>query len=140
MNNPDCIFCGIISGRIPCTKIFENQSVLAFLDIHPAAEGHVLVVPKTHVERIDQADGQVLSEIGKVLPKLTGAVKKAIQADGYNVLCNNGPASGQAVGHLHFHIIPRKTGDNVMKPWKPIEYHSGRLQQIEQKINAELVL
>lgn len=139
-NHSDCIFCRIISGRIPCTKLFENEHLIAFLDIHPATEGHTLVVPKAHYTRIDQANARTIGEIGSVLPKLTAAVQKAADADGYNFLCNNGAAAGQVVEHLHFHIIPRKTGDGVMKAWKQITYPAGRIEQIAQQIQNNLVL
>ncbi|MCE5186672.1 MAG: HIT family protein [Planctomycetaceae bacterium] len=138
--NAECIFCKIVSGQIPCTKVFENEHLLAFLDIHPAAQGHTLVVSKRHYDRIDRSDPQTLAEIAKALPKLTAAVQKAAGADGYNVLCNNGPAAGQAVEHLHFHIIPRRAGDGVMKAWKPQTYPQAHLEQIAGKINAELAL
>lgn len=139
-SHSDCIFCRIISGQIPCTKLFENEHLIVFLDIHPAAEGHTLVVPKKHCTRIDQADAQTLVQIGSVLPKLTAAVQKAADADGYNFLCNNGAAAGQVVEHLHFHIIPRKTGDGVMKAWKPVTYPAGRLEQMAAQIQKNLAL
>jgi histidine triad (HIT) family protein len=97
-----------VAGEIPCSRVYENEHVLAFLDIGPISEGHVLVVPKQHTCSVDQTDPLALAEIAKVLPKVVAAVKNAMRADGYNVLCNNGAAAGQVVGHLHFHIIPRK--------------------------------
>lgn len=140
MSNPECIFCRIISGQIPCTKIFENQSILSFLDINPAAQGHLLVIPKLHAERIDQLDPHTMAEIAKSLPALSAAAQKAMQADGYNVLCNNGAAAGQVVKHVHFHIIPRRNGDGVMKAWKPLSYPEGRIEQIADNIRANCAL
>lgn len=140
MSNPECIFCRIISGQIPCTKIFENQSIFSFLDINPAAQGHLLVIPKLHAERIDQLDPHTMAEIAKALPALSAAAQKAMQADGYNVLCNNGAAAGQVVKHVHFHIIPRRNGDGVMKAWKPLSYPEGRIEQIADNIRANCAL
>jgi histidine triad (HIT) family protein len=134
----DCIFCKIVAGQIPCTKVFENDAVLAFLDIAPAAEGHTLVIPKQHTERIDVTDPQTLTEIAKVLPAIAAAVQKATDADGYTVLCNNGAASGQAVPHVHFHIIPRKTRDGVIQAWKPLQPGPDRIRQMAEKITQNL--
>ncbi|MHC4469044.1 MAG: HIT domain-containing protein [Planctomycetota bacterium] len=100
MSVQDCIFCKIIAGQIPCTKIYENEFVLAFLDVGPVSEGHVLVVSKQHTSSVDQTDPRAMAEIAKVLPDLAGSVKKAMAADGYNVLCNNGASAGQVVGHM----------------------------------------
>jgi len=136
----DCVFCKIVSGRIPCTRVFENDAVLAFLDIAPAAEGHTLVIPKQHTERIDGADVNTLIEIAKVLPAIASAVQKATDADGYNVLCNNGAASDQVVPHMHFHIIPRKTHDGVIKAWTPLQPAPDRLAQMAEKIARNLTI
>jgi histidine triad (HIT) family protein len=110
------------------------------MDIHPAAEGHTLVIPKEHTERIDEAEPKTLAEIATILPWLTAAVKNAVGADGYNVLCNNGAAAGQVVKHLHVHIIPRKNGDGVVQPWKPLSYPEGKIQKIADKIIANLTV
>lgn len=136
----DCIFCKIVSGQIPCTKVFENDAVLAFLDIAPAAEGHTLVIPKQHTERVDAADANTLIEIAKVLPAIAAAVQQAAGAEGYNVLCNNGAASGQVVPHVHFHIIPRKTHDGVIKAWKPLQVSAERVGQMAEKITRNLAI
>jgi histidine triad (HIT) family protein len=114
--------------------------LIAFLDINPAAEGHTLVIPKKHAERIDEAEPETLAEIAKLLPELAAAVQKAVGADGYNVLCNNGSAAGQVVKHLHVHVIPRKTGDGVVQPWKPLSYPQGKIQKIADKIIANLAV
>ena len=138
MSTPDCIFCKIVAGQIPCSKVYENEHVLAFLDIGPISEGHVLVVPKQHTCSVDQTDPLALAEIAKVLPKVVAAVKNAMQADGYNVLCNNGAAAGQVVGHLHFHIIPRKDNDGVFNRWPSFQYPQGRAEEIAEKICENL--
>ncbi|CAG8634391.1 2464_t:CDS:2 [Acaulospora morrowiae] len=103
----DCVFCKIISGELPCIKIFENEHVLAFLDAAPISRGHSLVIPKTHVTKLTLASSSLVAEIGAVLPKVTNAVIKGVNATDFNVLQNNGQLAGQVVFHLHFHIIPR---------------------------------
>ena len=85
MERQGCIFCKIASGHIPSIKIFENEYILAFLDIGPISDGHTLVIPKRHYERLDQADFQVMAEIAKVLPRLSAGIQNAMDAEGYNV-------------------------------------------------------
>jgi len=111
MNSDDCIFCKIATGQIQCNKIYETSGVLAFLDSGPVSNGHTLVIPKAHFEKMDECPLDILSQISGCLGKIATAVVDAMKADGYNVLCNNGKAAGQVVNHLHFHIIPRNFDD-----------------------------
>jgi len=134
----DCIFCKIAAGQIPCSKIYEDENVLAFLDIGPVSDGHTLVIPKQHYTKIHECPPEILTAVASVLPKIAGAVFEASSADGYNVLCNNGRASGQLVEHLHFHIIPRKTGDGVFSKWPASKYPQGMAEKITEKIRAKL--
>jgi histidine triad (HIT) family protein len=134
----DCIFCKIIDGQIPATKIYENQNVVAFLDIGPVSEGHTLLVHKTHTCTLAETEPDMMCRLVEVLPLLAGAIQKAMHADGYNVLCNNGRAAGQLVDHLHFHIIPRKNNDSVFNRWPKFEYPQGRAEEISQKIIQNL--
>jgi len=140
MSQADCIFCKIVAGQIPSTKIFENEYVLAFLDVGPVSDGHVLVIPKSHCERLDQAGPEVMAEIAKVLPVLAGGVQKATEAHGYNLLCNNGAAAGQVVEHLHFHIIPRHSGDGLFSHWPAGQYPDGKAAAIAEKIKQNINL
>ena len=96
----------IIAGEIPSHKVYEDDSVIAFLDINPVSEGHTLVVPKDHFEKFNDCSDTVAEAIGPQILKISRAVSTAVGADGYNLLCNNGRAAGQLVGHVHFHIIP----------------------------------
>jgi histidine triad (HIT) family protein len=138
VTDKDCIFCKIISGQIPSMKIYENENVLAFLDIGPISEGHTLVVPKQHYTKVHECPAEILAQVTSVLPKIAAAVFGAMSADGYNVLCNNGRAAGQLVEHLHFHIIPRKTGDGVFSRWPAFKYPDGKAEKITEKIRAKL--
>ncbi|OHB59474.1 MAG: hypothetical protein A2173_10030 [Planctomycetes bacterium RBG_13_44_8b] len=138
MSEKDCIFCKIAAGAIPCTRIYEDESVLAFLDIGPVSDGHTLVITKEHCEKMDNCSPQLLSAVAAVLPKIAAAVSAATDADGYNILCNNGRAAGQLVEHLHFHVIPRKTGDGVFNRWPSFTYPKGRAEELAEKIRAKL--
>jgi histidine triad (HIT) family protein len=106
-SDPNCIFCKIVAGQVPCWKVYEDARVLAFLDVGPLSEGHTLVIPKAHAAMLDELSAEDGAAIGAVLPRLARAVKEATGAAGYNVLQNNGKVAHQAVGHVHFHIIPR---------------------------------
>ena len=103
----DCIFCKIVKGEIPCFKIFENESVLAFLDISNDTEGHTLVIPKNHCENLLDCCENDLFEVIKAV-KLISNHYKNLGYEGINIQNNNGKIAGQSVFHLHFHIIPRK--------------------------------
>jgi histidine triad (HIT) family protein len=138
MSVQDCIFCKIIAGQIPCNKIYEDDSVLAFLDIGPVSDGHVLVVPKEHFEKLDQCSDQVIAGVSRCLGKIAKAVVSAVDAEGYNVLCNNGRSAGQLVDHVHFHIIPRNAGDGVFNRWNSYKYDAGRAEEITAEICKKL--
>lgn len=106
----NCIFCAITAGEIPSFKIYEDELVLAFLDINPFATGHVLVVPKNHSEGLLDTDDETLAAVITRVKKVAEHIKNVLPADGFNILQNNGEAAGQTVKHLHFHIIPRMNG------------------------------
>ena len=114
--DPQCLFCRIIAGEIPCAKVYEDEDVFAFLDINPLAPGHTLVLPKRHSANIlelpDEDDAALLSAIRKI----GRAIMDACGAEGFHVLQNNFPAAGQTVFHTHFHLIPRKEGDGYAFP------------------------
>jgi histidine triad (HIT) family protein len=134
----DCVFCRMVAGEIPVAKVYEDEGVLAFLDIGPISDGHTLVIPKAHCTRVHECDPAVLANVWSHLGRIAGAVAAAMNADGYNVLCNNGRAAGQVVDHLHFHIVPRKTGDGVFTRWPAYKYGEGRLAEIAEKIRRNL--
>ena len=138
MKAADCIFCKIADKQIPSTLVYEDELVLAFLDIGPISDGHTLVIPKEHIEKFDQCPPQMLGQICSSLGKIAAAVQKAVGCDGYNVLCNNGRAAGQVIEHLHFHIIPRNTGDGVLDRWPSHKYPAGKAEQIAQIIRNNL--
>jgi histidine triad (HIT) family protein len=103
----ETIFGKILRGEIPCHRIYEDDKVLAFLDVNPIARGHLLVIPKEAAATIDQLSDDSSAAIGRVLPRLARAVLAATGATAFNVLQNNGVEAHQAVHHVHFHIIPK---------------------------------
>jgi histidine triad (HIT) family protein len=104
---PETIFSKILRGEIPCHKVYEDQHVLAFLDIFPLSHGHTLVIPKEPAETIDKLSDDASAAIGRALPRIARAVLAATGATACNILQNNGAAAHQAVMHVHFHIIPK---------------------------------
>ncbi len=112
MNEKDCIFCKIINKEIPCYKIYENDYVLAFLDVSPVLKGHTLVIPKKHFTNILDAENKYLEEVIKAVKQIANHYV-SLGYDGVNILNATGKAAEQSVFHLHFHILPRKDNDNL---------------------------
>ena len=116
----ETIFSKILRGEIPCHKVYEDELVLAFLDIGPLSRGHVLVIPKEPAETLDALSDESSAAIGRVLPRLCRAVKRVTGVGQYNVLENNGPLAHQAVHHVHFHIIPKPNEtEGLGVGWRP---------------------
>ena len=103
----ETIFDKILRGEIPCHRVYEDDLVLAFLDINPLSEGHTLVIPKRAAATVDALDDESAAAIGRALPRIARAVIAATGARAYNILQNNGAEAHQAVFHVHFHIIPK---------------------------------
>lgn len=132
-----CIFCKIIEGEVPCSKIYEDDDVIAFLDVSPINKGHTLVVPKKHCENIFDIDGETLEKVVGAVKRVAEGVKKGVNADGVVVSQNNGKAAGQVVMHLHFHVIPRFKEDEL-KGWPRGRYKDGEMAQYAERINSFL--
>jgi len=138
MGDDSCIFCKMVAGQIPVTKVYEDEVVLAFLDIGPVSDGHTLVIPRQHFTKLHDCPAELLGRVVSSLGRIAKAVVSAMNSEGYNVLCNNGRAAGQVVEHLHFHIIPRNSGDGVFNRWPAYEYQEGRIKAIAAKIRKNL--
>lgn len=117
-----CIFCRIIAGELPSTKVYEDADVVAFLDIGPVIKGHTLVVPKTHVDPVTQVPPALLARIMTVVQKIAKAQMNGLKADGVNILQANGAAAGQVVPHVHFHVVPRFKTDGHHWNWAAKKY------------------
>ena len=138
MNDPNCIFCKIVAGAIPCVKVLEDAAALAFLDIDPLARGHVLLIPRQHYVTLDQMPADEAGAMLRHLPALGQAVQAAVQCEGFNVLQNNGRVAHQVVPHVHFHIIPRNRGDAFCFNWPAGAYKSGEIDELAQAIRRLL--
>lgn len=103
----NCIFCGIVRGEAPATKVYEDELVLAFADIFPLERGHLLVVPKVHVENIYGLDADLGAHLFRVTVGLAGVMKRELRPDGMNLFQANEVAGGQEVFHFHMHVLPR---------------------------------
>lgn len=134
MPDANCVFCKIVAGQIPCHRLFEDDDTLAFLDIGPLAEGHLLVIPKAHYARLDDMPAELAGRVLAHLPTLGRALIQATGAAGFNVLQNNGAVAQQEVGHVHFHLIPRAAGDGLGYRWLKTQYPAGRAEQVREKL------
>lgn len=103
----DCIFCKIAEGTIPALKVYEDQKVMAFLDINPRAKGHCLVIPKKHYSDLSELSDEQSSELFSVARSIASDAMEKLGASGFNIFINNGKAAGQIIPHLHVHIMPR---------------------------------
>ena len=128
MADESCIFCRIAKGDIPCAKVYEDDTVLAFLDLAPASHGHTLVIPKEHYPNIMEVPSELGSAVFSALSRVSAAVMSATGAAGINVIQNNGVAAGQTVFHIHWHIIPRFEGDDFSL-WTPGSYPDAAAMQ-----------
>jgi histidine triad (HIT) family protein len=129
----DCVFCKIISGEIPSSKIDEGENYFSFLDISPVQKGHALVIPKKHFQTLEEIPDDILSDVTKAVKKIAQAIMESVGAQGFNVMFNNGESAGQVVPHVHFHIVPRFSGDGL-KLWPGSSYGEGEMDDIQEKI------
>jgi histidine triad (HIT) family protein len=132
----ETIFAKIIRGEIPCHRVYEDEKVLAFLDVGPLSPGHTLVIPKEPAASLDQLSDESAAAVGRVLPRLCRAVMQATGASAYNVLQNNGSAAHQAVFHVHFHIIPKLDGAGLGIEWRPGSLEAARGKELAARIAA----
>ncbi len=114
--DPNCLFCKIVAGEIPAYQVYEDNDFLAFLDLNPINLGHTLLIPKVHALNLFDLPADILAKLGPVLQKVGQAVKAGTQANGLNIVMNNGLEAGQLIFHAHFHLIPRFKGDGF-KHW-----------------------
>jgi histidine triad (HIT) family protein len=117
--DPDCLFCKIIAGEIPSTRIYEDERTVAFMDINPATRGHLLVVPREHTRDLLSVGPEDLAAVAATAQKLAEVVPERLGADGVNLLNSCGRAAWQTVFHFHLHLIPRYAGDPLRLPWTP---------------------
>jgi len=135
----DTVFGKIIEGKIPCHKVYEDERVLAFLDINPLTRGHTLVLPKEPAETLDKLSDESAAALGRVLPRICRAVIAATGVTQYNVLENNGAGAHQAVLHVHFHIIPKPNRvEGLGIEWPARQLEPKNAEQLAAEIRAAL--
>ena len=132
------IFDKILDGALPCHRVYEDEHVLAFLDIFPLSPGHTLVIPKERRAFVHELSDEQAAAIGRVLPRLARAVMAATGAQDYNILQNNGAAAHQAVFHVHFHIIPRLGDKGLGVGWRSGELSNAEAAELKAEIQAAL--
>ena len=131
----DCVFCKIVNGEIPSTKLFEDEKVLSFLDIMPASKGHALVIPKKHYATLLDMPHEELRGVMEAVQKIAAAVMSSVEgAEGFNIIQSNKEVAGQVIPHVHFHIIPRSKEDNLNFSWE-----QGKAEKEELEKYAEIV-
>ncbi len=135
---PDCIFCRIAAGEIPCHKLMEDGRVLAFMDVNPVNEGHCLVIPKAHAPNLYEAPDESVAAAAAAARRVAAAVRLALDPPGINLMQANGPAAGQSVHHLHFHVIPRRADDGLPFNWEPRPGDPDAIGEIAARIRAHL--
>lgn len=132
----ESIFAKLISGEIPCQRIFENDLVFAFLDIKPLATGHTLVIPKRVVERLEDLTTEEAAELGRQVSVLAKKVMAATGTDACNILLNNGSTAGQEIPHVHYHIVPRLPRDGLGYRWNARPADPAELEKLADKIRS----
>jgi histidine triad (HIT) family protein len=117
--DPDCLFCKIVAGEVPATRVHEDERTIAFMDINPATRGHLLVIPREHATDVYEIGPDDLAAVAVAAKELAARVRERLGADGVNLLNSAGPAAWQTVFHFHVHVIPRYDNDPLRLPWSP---------------------
>ncbi|MFA6017618.1 MAG: HIT family protein [Patescibacteria group bacterium] len=131
-----CLFCEIISGVIPCEKVYENEEVFVFLDISPMSKGHTIVTSKIHAENLAEGTVESALHLMNAVYRLAPSIMRAVGADGYNLGMNHGVCAGQMILHTHLHIMPR--WNNVLRTFERTHPSSDELAEIAEKIRFEI--
>lgn len=136
MSEDQCVFCHIANGRIPAKKVYEDGEVAAVLDINPAIDGHILLLPKKHAVVMGQLDDALVAHMGMVAKQLSQALIRAFKVEGTSVFAQNGPAAGQRAPHFMLHVFPRKEGDGVVLQPKVVRLDPTELEGAYKALGA----
>ncbi|HOG50088.1 MAG TPA: HIT family protein [Lentisphaeria bacterium] len=135
----DCVFCKILQKQIPSVSVYEDDLVLAFLDIAPFNFGHALIVPKDHHHSCTTLGDDYLARMMQVAPRIAAAIMRATEAEGFNLFLNNGSVAGQVVPHVHLHILPRFANDGVLMTASTRKYDSTQaMTDLAEKIKQRI--
>ena len=135
MKKDDCIFCKIAAGEIPSRKIYEDNDLIAIMDLSPTSKGHSLIIPKEHYTNIYDIDEEIAGKVMKTAKKLATKLTVALNCDGLNLLQNHGETAGQTMFHFHMHLIPRyKDADNNMLKFTSVSFSDEEMDAIREQI------
>jgi len=138
MNDEACIFCRITRKQASASFVYEDESVLAFLDVNPLSEGHTLVVPREHYATIFDVPEELIAHVHRIVKQVAIAVKEATRADGISIIQQNGNAADQDIFHLHVHVIPRFEGQKLTRTKGISEANRERLDQVAANIKSHV--
>jgi len=138
VHDPECIFCKILDGDIPSFKLYEDDETFAFMDINPLHDGHALIIPKDHHPNIFDTPPATLAAIIQTTQRIAKAVQASIAPDGINIVQANGHGAAQSVFHIHFHVVPRKNGDEAKLNWGLTPGDMDQISAMADKIRAAL--
>ncbi len=133
-----CIFCKIVTGDLPCHKLYEDEATLAFMDINPANPGHALVIPKSHAPDIAVIEGTAITAVAMTAQRIARAILTALAPDGLNLVQANGPGAAQSVPHFHVHVVPRRNDDGLKLNWGLKPGDPDEIAQLAERIRAQL--
>ncbi|MDR5683422.1 MAG: HIT family protein [Armatimonadota bacterium] len=134
----ECVFCKIAAGELPSTKVYEDERVLAFMDINPLNDGHLLVVPKRHASTLWDLEVEEAEAVARAAKRIADAIRVALQPDGLTVNQANGRAAHQVVPHYHVHLIPRWSGDGKGFDWELVPGDMQRIREVGEKIRRAI--
>jgi histidine triad (HIT) family protein len=134
----DCVFCKIVAGQIPSTRVYEDEHTLAFMDIGHVNPGHTLVAVKKHAANVFELEETQAEAVARAIVKISRALKKTFEPEGLSVYQANGKAAGQTVFHYHVHLLPRHAGDGMELVWPVKNPPRATLEDYAEKIRAKL--
>lgn len=136
--DPNCIFCKIVAGEIPCLKLHEDAYTLAFMDINPANDGHALVVPRTHARDLYSISPESIAAVAVSARRVARAVDLTVKPEGLNLIQCNGEAAGQSVLHFHMHVLPRTLNDDLQMNWGLQRGDMDAIAALAERIRANM--
>ena len=134
----NCIFCKIAAGELPANKVYEDEYVVAFLDIAPITRGHTLIIPKNHHESLTTVEPEVMQAMMSTAALIGKSLMRVLDYDGFNLHLSNGQCAGQIVPHCHLHVVPRIGTDGFSWGWRSLDYKEGEAEEIAEKIINKL--
>lgn len=134
MSEPDCIFCQIVAGEIPAQVVAEDERTLSFMDIHPGARGHALVIPRRHTRDLWEIEPEELAAVIQAAQQLAGRMRQRLDVDGINLINSSGAAAWQTVFHFHIHVLPRYENDPLRLPWTPAPGDPDEIAAVAQQL------